>query len=287
MDSSIFFVRGFAKSGTNWMCNLMNLHPEINCEGEFQLQPLFEGFHQSRGAGFKRIEDEGYRDQFQACFHKMVSELITSVCGQAPVCGDRTPSPLRATFLPGVPTLYITRDGRDIAVSWFFHTMNYNIDQRSEMIAKREQHQADSDYFENNKRELLTCESLLREVARNWNDTIVDDFAMMARGERGEIDFPCYHVRYEQLQQQPEELRAEMYEFLGVDPANAQPLSFREVPGFGKTLNTGPTRFYRKGVAGAWAEYFTDEQLDWFNDEAGEALQLLGLDTATVGSDAA
>ena len=30
-----FFVRGHPRSGTNWIGALLNLHPQINCWGEF------------------------------------------------------------------------------------------------------------------------------------------------------------------------------------------------------------------------------------------------------------
>ena len=36
------------------------------------------------------------------------------------------------------------------------------------------------------------------------------------------------------------------------------------------------TSFYRRGESGTWKEYFTKEQLAWFEPEAGEALKLIG-----------
>ena len=35
-----FVVRGFMKSGTNWLCRLLNLHPDISCAGEFHWQNI-------------------------------------------------------------------------------------------------------------------------------------------------------------------------------------------------------------------------------------------------------
>jgi len=34
-----FFLRGRMRSGTNWACNLLNLHPKINCHGEGKEHP--------------------------------------------------------------------------------------------------------------------------------------------------------------------------------------------------------------------------------------------------------
>ena len=47
-------------------------------------------------------------------------------------------------------------------------------------------------------------------------------------------------------------------------------------PGFGRIDNLS---FYRRGEAGAWADYFTEEQKMWFEEVAAEALEKLGLNT--------
>ena len=39
----IFFLRGHAKSGTNWLGRLLNLHPRIRCEGEFNFHHVWDG----------------------------------------------------------------------------------------------------------------------------------------------------------------------------------------------------------------------------------------------------
>src|SRR3954470_6966991 len=36
----LFFVRGHPRSGTNWVGALLNLHPQVNCFGEFHFEDI-------------------------------------------------------------------------------------------------------------------------------------------------------------------------------------------------------------------------------------------------------
>jgi hypothetical protein len=72
-----------------------------------------------------------------------------------------------------------------------------------------------------------------------------------------------------------------MYRFLGLDPAEARPLSekSRTVPGFGRE---DPSSFYRKGEVGDWKNYATDDFRRWFKDEAGEMLVAMGYEAGSA-----
>tara|TARA_R110002073_G_scaffold131804_6_gene278519 strand:+ start:5855 stop:6718 length:864 start_codon:yes stop_codon:yes gene_type:complete len=274
-QSDVFFIRGYAKSGTNWLCNLMNLHPQIACTGEFHLRPLFESVRAIQSAPWGILSREKQSVFLEDAFYRMVKQLIRDVCGNKRWCGDRTPCSLRSTFVPGVRQLYITRDGRDAVVSWAYHTLNYNFNAGPRMQENLQRFKADPNYFEQHKQELLACETVVREFASQWNAAIVDDFQMMQSADRAEIDLPYYWIRYEDLQTDTLKYRNEIYQFLGLAAAKASPLNALTEPGFGSADTNRPNDFYRRGRAGTWQEYFTAEQLAWFNDEASEALRLI------------
>ena len=40
VEHSFFFVRGHPRSGTNWVGALLNLHPQVNCFGEFHFEDI-------------------------------------------------------------------------------------------------------------------------------------------------------------------------------------------------------------------------------------------------------
>ncbi|MBB3205783.1 hypothetical protein FHS27_001587 [Rhodopirellula rubra] len=274
--SEVFFIRGYAKSGTTWLSNLMNLNRQINSMSEFHLRPLFEGAEKISNFPWGILRHEDKSKIMHDSLYRMVKQLISDVCGNAPWCGDKTPCSLRSTFIPGVKNLYITRDGRDAVVSWFYHTMNREIDTRPEMLTKKSRLDENPQYFEENKQELLSFEPLVREFAKRWNTTVTDDFKMMQSSDRGEIDLPYLWIRYEDLQLDTQKYRDEAYRFLGASPSKAAPLNWCTQAGFGDNDHNKPDQFFRRGQAGTWQEYFTSAQLNWFMEEAGEAMQLVG-----------
>lgn len=270
----VFFIRGFAKSGTNWLCNLLNQHPKLTCKGEFHFESLFEGyshFKKGRWSILNRREFPKIRD---AIFARMIEQLVVEVCGRSPVCGNRTPGTIRSTFLPGVKHVYLTRDGRDVLVSWVYHSFNRNLSE-SKLQGKYQQFLLNPHHFEENKHELLSCESVVRNFAARWNKAIVDDFEMLRLADEQEINLPYTWVRYEDLHANTLQLREDVLSFLGLNPKQACALEPHTQPGFDGRTND-PQAFFRRGATGAWSEYFTDEQLHWFEDEAKEALELVG-----------
>ena len=69
-----------------------------------------------------------------------------------------------------------------------------------------------------------------------------------------------------------------MYEFLGVEPGAAAPVSpdTRTTAGHGRDE---PRSFFRKGEAGDWRRYFTPNTTRWFHEEAGNALIQFGYES--------
>ncbi|MDH3649486.1 MAG: sulfotransferase domain-containing protein [Saprospiraceae bacterium] len=270
MSCELFFIRGNAKSGTNWLCNLMNLHPMIRCKGEFQLQHLFVGFDKTLNAKWGLLSKN--KDLLKDGFYSMIESIVFQYCDYYPLCCDRSPIGLCKTIMPGKKYLYITRDGRDVLVSWAFHAMRNNIVSFPEFQKNVDLFQKDPDYFEKNKHVLLNSRDIVRSIAMFWNQLIVDDFKLMQRVDAGEIPIQYLWIKYEALISNINVELDRIFAFLGVDPNLAKPLTERTQPGFDRIDNQS---IYRRGATGAWSEYMTEEQLSWFMEDAAEGMRII------------
>ncbi len=269
----IFFLKGYAKSGTNWACNLLNLHPDISCNGEFHLEGLFNVYRDSLNSewGLMKKDPKILRQEWVRFITRIVRRYGDE---DKLMCGDRTPGPISDCFLPNKRYITITRDGRDCCVSWFYHVMRRGIAQRPQMIKNQKLYQADPTYFETRKNELLNVESLVRGVAKRWSQVIQSDIISKQRADQGKMNCKIHMISYEDLHKNTEEQRNRMYTFLGLDPSKANPLDNITTAGF---KETNVKSHYRKGATGDWKNYFTEEQLGWFMEEAEEGLEILGL----------
>ncbi len=273
----MFFVRGRMRSGTNWICNLLNLHPQINCHGEFHFEKLLEGFERfvegAEGGIGSDVAAVG-----RACYQDAVKQCMSVRIGHKPGAGwvgDRSPSRIDDWF-PGVPVIHTIRDGRDAAVSWALHRAGMDrVLQNPEQEAWRQEFIADPLLFDRKPTMLVEHESYMRVGIRNWRDQVQADLDIFKKIERGDLDIPLFSLRYEDLHTDAEGLRRGMYEFLDLDPDEALPLSPKSgtVPGVSKYKGNG------KAQVGSWREFFTDEAKQWFKEDAGELLIELGYES--------
>ncbi|MFN9877370.1 MAG: hypothetical protein ACK557_02725, partial [Planctomycetota bacterium] len=61
MDEKRFFcLRGFMKSGTNWLGSLLDNHPAVSCQGEYHWQEFVGPIH-SRNTKSSMLMDDGFR----------------------------------------------------------------------------------------------------------------------------------------------------------------------------------------------------------------------------------
>jgi len=274
--SEVFFVRGFQRSGTNWVCNILNLHPKINCVGEFHFSNFAKVYNNSINNRFGLFANNN--QIITKHFETFVSNSIKEYAGNFPLCGDRTPEPLNAVLLPNHKYILITRDGRDCIVSWMYHCLrretmknNKNFDKLLEKFKK------DDQYFEENKQELLSMKGFLRKLSKNWNDRIINDLKVKANAEKHGIE--VFHIEYEKLLLNTQEITNKLYTFLGVKPKEAKKLDDLTSPGFKKN---NPNSHYRKGESGRWKLYFTEEQHQIFKNNAKKACELLGLNKQSI-----
>jgi hypothetical protein len=281
-----FFVRGHPRSGTNWVGALLNLHPQINCFGEFHFEDIRNAIDMLQNQPWsinareplKTVQD----DWFEELVHRSM-QTLESRKPEAHWLGDRTPRGLRI-FLEGAPYFLIIRDGRDCLVSWTFHVLRMRphvveavvpAEHRPAFARIYDAFNADKDHFKKNPQELLADEGWVRFIAGRWANWIKADQSSIERVRSTELDADVMVLRYEELHADTERHRKAMYEFLGLDPKEAAPLGkeTKTTPGFDQE---DPTSFWRHGRIGDWKRYSNDSFKQWFKDSAGEVLVELG-----------
>lgn len=276
LEGKKFFVlRGYMKSGTNWVSRLLNLHPQISCAGEFHWQTITAPF-------IKIIEDsnllkqkEGLRHEMWKRLDRMMKEcMVLANHPDAIWVGDRTPAHIAPSVVMDSKIFNVIRDGRDVLVSRAYHFFNNpNIFPKFAAMPENQKRlrafKKDSQFFIKNPDELLACGSFVKESIYYWAETIHVNARETERLDPARVMI----VRYEDLHQEIEGTRNKLYEFLDVEPSLAGPLAFNTRPGFEKEM---PDQFLRKGAVGDWKNYMTPTSIDCINEIAGEALLDLG-----------
>lgn len=289
MRPRLAFLLGIGKSGTNWAGSLLNLHPNVLCEGEFHFQYFLEAHRRfTQGAWLvgsrapvasatrSALEDLVRRGMLAAIADKPAVEVVV----------DRTPRHFEV-LIPGTPHLYIMRDGRDALVSFTFHFLRQGDpdqlppDTRKWFLPHWEAFQRDPNGMTGEFPGLLGVEPWVRYHVRRWADQIKQDRAAIASTAAVDPSTSVLSIRYEDLHEDTETWRARMYTHLGLPPEVAAPLSpeSRTTPGFGREDRTS---FYRKGQVGDWRTYATDDFRRWVKEEAGQALIDCGYETSSA-----
>lgn len=281
-----FFVCGHSRSGTTWVAKVLDLHPRIKCRGEFHFEVLRAGFDEFVGRRFHLAHRGPMRRFAERCFEDTVRRLMACPAGrkgktQVLWLGDRTPRPLRA-LLPGCPHIYMHRDGRDVAVSYTIHQLRTEgMDAgrprwRERLEPLRRGIRESPRFFKEHPERLFEDGQWVRHVARKWARRVRNDLAEAERMRGAGEAIRVY--RYEDMRREPEETRADMYRFLGLDPAEAAPLRAGETAaGFAAE---SPSAKARRGDVGDWANYAVGASGERFRrafkEEAGELLVELG-----------
>lgn len=280
-----FAIRGNMKSGTNWICRLLNLHPQISCQGEFHWEritsQLIRTYHQSRNLK----NQEGLLDSTWACLDRFIKESMVLACDPDAIwIGDRTPSYIEPSIIIGARVFDLVRDGRDILVSSAYHFFNNpdvfpNFTSTDDLKERLDCFQTNPNFFLENPHELLASTELVRDISLHWANTVQTNRKTI----RDHSEMVAMEIRYEDVHRDTESMRRKMYAFLDVDPEMAAPLAINTTPGFRKER---PDQFLRKGAVGDWKNYITRTAKEVFNEVAGQTLIDTGyvdtMDWATV-----
>lgn len=253
-NAPIFFVVGRGRSGTNWLMQTLNAHPEVLCKGEgrffgrdmrreylkdmqttghikAKIQPssLYNALAESE---YLRLwieravwtrdgdTDEQLDELTRTAIHHFLGKSL-SATGKK-IVGDKTPLARTeiireiATICPEARVIHIVRDGRDVAISQMHHMWNRITDEGGIHELTSEELEKRDRYRENAQEFLGSGESIFSE--RLLMET--------AEGWNTRVGAACQdgpallkdnyaEVRYETLLERPEEEFGRLFRFLG------------------------------------------------------------------------
>lgn len=275
-----FFLCGCFKSGTNWVQNLLNLHPHCRVRGEFHFEFLRNAVDQLTNVYWFLGSAPRLREVTLDASEAMVRRMIYAATRDKPAAtwlGDRTPNPLR-TVIRGAPQIIITRDVRDVLVSWSFHHMRVDTEMgiavpfRERWAEARPRFVEDPDGFDPLEG-LLGHEGWVRHHARHWAE--ICRASRTALPKLREEGTPVLELKYEQMHADLDGEVARLYRFLDLDPSLAEAPSeeTKTRPGFKREDRKS---FYRRGAVGEWKDVLPDQIRGIIKEEAGEELIAAG-----------
>jgi len=276
-QKQIFFVGGSPKSGTTWLQLLLDAHPSVSCSGEghfpthlwnFLKQALdqHDGVIQTNNKELFTELEEYQRltqDDIGYIFATCIAVFLVKQSKHKPATaiGDKTPANVRAfdglaALFPRAKFIQIVRDGRDCAVSGWFHNLR------------------NPEWAPLNRGSLTAYATAFAEM---W-------VSELAKGQEFADAHPdrIRRIRYEDLARDTEGILAGLFEFLGVE-VNASVLahcrteaSFAKRSGGRNPGEENRQSFFRKGVTGDWRNHLSEEQNALFRERAGSWLDRFG-----------
>jgi len=276
--AQLFFIGGSQKSGTTWLQLLLDAHPRIACKGEGHVtnhlaQLLLSSLdkHNQKIAHKNRVVF-GEMDGFPLYTADDLSYLIGAALLLAftkpdtgkdlRAIGEKTPDNVRYfdvlhAIFPAAKFLHVVRDGRDCAVSGWFHNLR-----------------TDPDWIRTKFPSLSVYAAMF---AREWATDIAhaDRFAAGCKQA-------CLTVRYEALLGDTTAVLREVLDFLGVTSGVEMVAQCCDAAAF-ERLSAGRRRgeenrqsFFRNGTQGNWREHLDDAGNRAFADAAAPWLERLG-----------
>ena len=175
-------------------------------------------------------------------------------------------------------TLIVWRDGRDVAVSWFYHLVvgHEQTNDRARQLVRREAGITDPKNLEESFP--LALEYFLKQPrypGYSWVDFV----------NRWADNDDVVHVKYEDLKvDASRELKRITYELTGTDLPDIRSNKIVEKYSFQKQSgrlpgNANTNKYLRKGIVGDWKNHFNEKSRSVFADLAGDQLIKLGYET--------
>jgi hypothetical protein len=274
----IFFIGGTIKSGTTWLQLLLDAHPEVSANGEGHfldlLAPALQMAVDAHGrqtteknesvfrelSGYPRLTENGRLHLVASAIASLLIEQSRHKAARA--IGEKSPdnvlhfSTFRLLF-PSAKFIQLIRDGRDCAVSAWFH--NLRLKPQWAMS------------------EFGSVDAFACKFAEHWA-------AELAAGQNFANRHPgCVRqIRYEQLVTSTAAVLSDLFAFLGVSASQAVAehcLAEASFSRLSRGRNPGTEdrhSFFRKGVSGDWRNHLSAETNARFLKTAGHWLRRLG-----------
>jgi hypothetical protein len=271
----LFFIGGLPRSGTTWIQQLTNAHPEVFCLGESQFVGQIAGsigrtlinHSQRRGEedavwapASKGFERESVLRLLRFSFLELIRSNTGGVdLSGVKIVGEKTPENLTYIarlygLFPGVRFIHVVRDGRDGASSAW-----------SRFRARLPKDMSWEDY--------------MRWYALEWSKRNLAGLKE-CDGDNTLV------LKYEALHADPLNEAARLFAFLGVsdDPEligkALEDASFERLSGGRKPGEVDPKSHYRRGQVGGWRTEYDERMAAVFEEVAGEALDRFGYERA-------
>lgn len=286
-----YFVIGNAKSGTTWLMECLNLHPETYCFNEIQMHDKV----QKDISQLLQHLNVCYMQQHQTTFHEfnyfdlqfghedvdtLVATLwkiaINKVPKDAKFYGEKCPTygkhlPTLMKQYPNAKFLHIVRDPRDVAISyWYHHLREWNIYKESKF------YRGSSQYL---PQQLVETE---HRVEREQASVVMDMITWWKRDqttiESMKKRFPkrIHTIRYEDMKDQEKVLG--VFKFLGCEKLAENLISnvikMTDVESKPKSTNT----FFKFGKSRNWDELDPDI-IEYMHKQTKEWLPVYGYDS--------
>jgi len=278
---TLFFVVGCQKTGTTWVQQLFNGHPQAVCCGETdfggvlfpELQKAFHRFNQEQKAGKHGVFGEmNFRDVIASAIGTKLADWAEQK-PQAIAIGEKTPEHAQilaelATVFPAMRAVHVVRDPRDVIISGWHHNMK----QAPETFQKT--FSSLKDYAEY----LMAYHwRLYVEKAETWGRHNPDTFT---------------RLRYEDLLTDPAAAISPACQMLGlstdevslhtcVEHAHQATRAKKNSDPQAASANTSGS-FFRKGQAGGWKTELPQDVVQLVESMAGDWMHTFGYETSST-----
>ena len=279
LGKKIFFIVGTMKSGTTWLQLILDSHPDVSCRGEghftdilaTNLAKSFEDYNARISNIYNnRIFNEipGYptlqRDHYTFVLRSTICLLLYDQMDGRNVraIGEKTPNHTRALhflsqLFPAAKFIHLIRDGRDTAVSAWFHFLRINPNGLPDQAG--------------------SFSEFIEKFAHQWASDIKE-----ARKYGAQNPDSYREYRYESLHDTGDAVIREILEFLDIDSADSvvrgclESASFDRLSSGRKPGHENKGSHFRKGVVGDWKNHFSSHDAGRFSKVAGNMLDRLG-----------
>jgi hypothetical protein len=272
----LFFIGGMPKSGTTWLQLLLDAHPAVSCRGEGhfcdRLRPLLKSALSRHNAVLQMKNTTIFKDlegypgfsnaHLQFLLTAAVTLLMAEAGGGAPIVGEKTPDnllsfPTLQAMFPAARFVIMIRDGRDCAVSSWFHNLRINPEKTRSRFAE--------------------FPDFIDTAASAWAACIDTGLSFAAANPT-----TCATVSYESLMAAPDATLARLFAFLGADTDAAvvrrcvEAAEFSRLSGGRAAGDEDRDSLFRRGVIGDWRQHFDAAASQAFERHAAAQLRRCG-----------